>query len=220
MLFKLLSYFYPINIYKSDSKVSKTLEVTWLNGKLVLDSQNTNYSFGSLQRILKTGLKNIGFEKIKKMNSVLILGVAGGSVINTLKNEIKFEGKITGIEIDKEIIEIANRFFKLNEFKNTEILIDDAYEFVQKTNQKYDLIIIDIFQDAKMPDFLYDNKFIEKIKLLLNINSFIVFNTMVLDNNYQNNLLFKKAFVSEDFNVKSIPNLEGFNELIIIEKIV
>jgi hypothetical protein len=57
--------------------VSKSIEITWTNGELVLDSK-TNYSYGSLQRILRLGLKSIGFDKIIKMNHVLILGVAGG----------------------------------------------------------------------------------------------------------------------------------------------
>jgi hypothetical protein len=61
--------------------VSKSIEITWTNGELVLDSENTNYSYGSLQRILRLGLKSIGFDKIIKMNHVLILGVAGGSVV-------------------------------------------------------------------------------------------------------------------------------------------
>lgn len=54
-----------------------------MNGKLVLDSKNTNYSYRNLQRILRTGLKNIGFKKINKMSQILVLGVAGGSVIKT-----------------------------------------------------------------------------------------------------------------------------------------
>ena len=52
--------------------------------ELVLDSKNTNYSYGSLQRILRLGLKNIGFDKIVPMDHILVLGVAGGSVIKTL----------------------------------------------------------------------------------------------------------------------------------------
>jgi spermidine synthase len=114
MLSKFLSYFIPINVIKKNSSISKTLEVTWNNGELVLDSKNTNYSYGSLQRILKKGLKYIGFERIRKFENILILGVAGGSVIKTLVDEVKFKGKITGVEIDKDVVEIANKYFKLN----------------------------------------------------------------------------------------------------------
>ena len=105
MLHKLFSYFIPINIYKKKSSISETIEVTWNNGELVIDSKNTNYSYGSLQRILRKGLKYIGFERIKKFDNVLLLGVAGGSVIKTLVEEIKFKGKITGVEIDPAMIE-------------------------------------------------------------------------------------------------------------------
>ena len=219
MFLRLLSYLIPINIFKTKSKISKTLEVTWANGELVLDTLNTNYSYGSLQRILKKGLKVVGFEKILEMQSILILGVAAGSVIKTLTHEINFTGEITGVEIDEEIIKIGNDFFNLNEIQNLEIIIEDAYKFVLKTKKKYDLIVVDIFEDNKMPNFLYEKYFIERLCFILNIKGFIVFNTMVLNGNYQNNLFYKKQFDLNDFKLSSIPNLEGFNELIIVEKI-
>ena len=219
MFLRLLSYLIPINIFKTKSKISKTLEVTWANGELVLDTLNTNYSYGSLQRILKKGLKVVGFEKILEMQSILILGVAAGSVIKTLTDEINFTGEITGVEIDEEIIKIGNDFFNLNDIQNLEIIIEDAYKFVLKTKKKYDLIVVDIFEDNKMPNFLYEKYFIERLCFILNIKGFIVFNTMVLNGNYQNNLFYKKQFDLNDFKLSSIPNLEGFNELIIVEKI-
>jgi len=119
MIAKFLSYFIPINVYKKNSAVSNTLEVTWNNGELVLDSKNTNYSYGSLQRILRKGLKYIGFDRIRTFENILILGVAGGSVVKTLAEEVKFKGQITGVEIDPEIVEIANTYFKLNEIKTS-----------------------------------------------------------------------------------------------------
>ena len=135
MIRKLLSYFIPITIHKKKSFVNKSIEVTWNNGELVIDSQNTNYSYGSLQRILRKGLKYIGFERIKNFQNILVLGVAGGSVVKTLVDEIKYEGKITGVEIDPEIISLANKYFKLNEIPNLTIYIEDANQFVQNTNQ-------------------------------------------------------------------------------------
>ncbi|TDE27554.1 MULTISPECIES: spermidine synthase [Flavobacterium] len=220
MIKKIFSYLVPIKIYETKSSLSKSIEVTWANGELVLDSENANYSYGSLQRILRLGLKNIGYEKIVPMNHILVLGVAGGSVIKTLVDEIKYKGKITGVEIDPEIIKIANTYFKLDEVKNLEIVIDDAFEFVLKTKTKYDLIIIDIFQDTTMPNFLFETFFINRICSLLKNRGFILFNTMLL-NESQN--LRNKKYVSEfyenQFKIKTIPRLEVHNELIIIEKL-
>ena len=107
MLRRLLSFLVPINIHKQRSAISKSLEVTWANGELVLDSRNTNYSFGSLQRVLRKGLREIGFERIRSMQKILVLGVAGGSVIRTLNDEIKFGGNITGVEIDSDVLDLG-----------------------------------------------------------------------------------------------------------------
>ena len=219
MLRKLLSYIIPIKIFKVNSALSKTIEVTWTNGELVIDSENTNYSYGSLQRILRKGLFHIGFEKISKMNSILVLGVAGGSVIKTLVDEIHFKGKITGVDIDSDIIKIANDYFHLNEIQNLEIIIDDAFEFVLKTKDRYDLIIIDIFQDTTMPNFLFEDFFINRINFLLNKEGFILFNTMVIsEKDRVRNIDYKKKF-NGNYSIRMYPKVEIHNELFTIKKL-
>ena len=218
MLKKLFSYFIPINVFQQKSNISQTLEVTWINGELVLDSKNTNYSYGSLQRILRKGLKFIGFERIKTMDHILVLGVAGGSVIKTLVDEINFEGKITGVEIDNSVITIANEYFHLDQIKNLVIIIDDAFEFVLKTKNKYDLVIIDVFQDTKMPNFLFETYFINRICYLLQPKGFILFNTMILNEKQkQLNLDFFNAFDVSEYIVTKLHKVEELNELIVVE---
>jgi spermidine synthase len=219
MIKRLLSYFLPIKIYETPSKTSKNLEVTWNNGYLVLDSKNTNYSFGSLQRALKKGLKYIGYERIRNFKSILVLGVAGGSVIETLKKEVKFDGKITGVEIDAIVVDIANKYFGLNKYDNLEIVIDDAFEFVLKTKDTYDLIIIDIFQDTTMPNFLFEDFFINRINFLLNVNGFILFNTMALKyKDRRRNAVYKSKF-DNNYSVRLYPKIEEHNELFTIKKL-
>ena len=219
MFQKLISYLVPINIYKKKSDLSHSLEVTWNNGALVLDSKNTNYSYGSLQRILRKGLKYIGYERIKKFDSVLILGVAGGSVIKTLVEEINYKGKITGIEIDRNIISIANKYFELDKIPNLEIIIEDAFEFVLRTKETYDLIIIDIFQDTTMPNFLFQDFFINHINKLLKVNGFILFNTMVLsEKDNERNTEYKSKF-NGNYSLRLYPKVEVHNELFTIKKL-
>jgi spermidine synthase len=219
VLKKLLSYIIPINIHKQNSLVSKNIEITWANGELVLDSKNTNYSYGSLQRILRKGLKSIGFERILKMEHILVLGVAGGSVIKTLADEVKYKGKITGVEIDPEIIKIANSYFHLDKIPNLEIVIDDAFEFVLKTKNRYDFIIIDIFQDTTMPNFLFEEFFQNRTCFLLKKQGVILFNTMCLsDKDNLRNKKYLENVNSELYKARTIPRVENHNELIILER--
>jgi len=220
MIPKLFSYFIPIKIFKKKSARSKVIEVTWANGELVLDSENTNYSYGSLQRILRYGLRNIGYSSILNMEHILLLGVAGGSVIKTLVDEIGYKGKITGVEIDSEIIQIANEYFNLNQIKQLELIIDDAFEFVLKTKEQYNLIIIDIFEDINMPNFLFERFFSERVCSLLKDQGFVLFNTMILDEAHN---VRNRKYISEInpklFTSKMLPRIEDHNELIIIEKV-
>ena len=220
MLKKWLSYIVPINIKTEKSHWSKSLEVTWANGELVLDSAHTNYSYGSLQRILRTGLHKIGFERVKNIDHILVLGVAGGSVIKTLTNEIGYSNKITGVEIDAQVIQIAKDFFDLDAIQNLELVVDDAFEFVLKTKNKYGLIIIDIFQDTTMPNFLFETFFVNRILEILELKGIFLFNTMCLsDKDNDRNAEYLKNLTLKQVEVLIIPRVEAHNEIIIVEKL-
>lgn len=220
MIKQLLSYFLPIKIYETQSTFSSNLEVTWNNGKLVLDSKHTNYSYGSLEKVLRKGFQQIGYTTILEMKSILLLGVAGGSAIKTLIEDIGYKGSITGVEIDAEVIKIANTYFGLNEYKNVTIIIDDAQKYIEEHDVKYNLIIIDIFEDSNMPDFLFEEKFINNIKKSLELYGYILFNFMILNDYEKKFTAFKSKFNSSEFKVINLVNVEEFNQLLIIQKII
>jgi hypothetical protein len=191
---RLFSYIFPVTIHETHSEINNNLEVTWNNGRLVLDSKNTNFSYGSLQKVMHIGLNQIGKEKIKNTKNILVLGVAGGSVIKSLREEFHNSGKI----------------------KDVEIIIDDASKFVKKDSGKYDLIIIDIFQDKVMPDFLFAEDFIENIKLRLDNHGLVLFNTIViLSNEHERNYKFEKMIRTKFASVIKLSRIEGDNELFI-----
>jgi len=217
MFKKILSYFYPITIYKETSTISKSIEVTLYNGKMLLNTKNTNYSYGSLQAILKKGLLDIGAAEISRMDSVLILGVAGGSVVQTLVSDFSFAKNITGVELDEEIIDVANSYFNLDKISNFKCIIADAEQFVQSDANHYDLIVIDIFKDTDMPEFLFEDSFMTNCKKLLNKNGYILFNTMNLNKNVIENYLLH--FDPHNFTQKVLKNVERYNDVVIIKNL-
>ncbi|MCL9809474.1 spermidine synthase [Flavobacterium luminosum] len=212
-----LSYLFPITIKEVSSEINKNLEVTWYNGNLVLDSKNTNFSYGNLQKVMQFGLKQIGKEKVSNASNVLILGVAGGSVIKTLRKDFQNKGKITGVELDEQTITIANEYFGLKTVENLEIVITDAEDFVKKTPEKYDLIIIDIFQDNYMPDFLFTEEFLEDVLKISHQNTSVFFNSIVtLSSDFERNYQFEKIARNLFSSVSKFSKIEGDNEIFIL----
>ena len=158
-MIRLLSFFYPIT-RKIKSDYNGTLEITWYNGKKQLNTKNANYSYGSLQKILKTGLEKIVLDQCKK---VLLLGMGGGSVIKTLRDDFDYHHTITAIDIDPVIISIAKEEFNIIEDQKLEILCTDALKFMQQNDNEFDLIIVDLFVDTEIPDSLYNHSFWQHI---------------------------------------------------------
>ncbi|WP_428225474.1 spermidine synthase [Flavobacterium sp.] len=217
ILKKIISYLYPLKEFEAPSITNKSIEVNWNNGKLVLDSKNTNFSFGSLERVMRFGLKKISASKISEMKSALVLGVAGGSVISLLQNEFSFQGNTTGIEIDEKMISIANQFFHLQKLPKVNIIHKDAQDYLLSCKTQYDLIIVDIFEDNLMPEFLFTQTFIQQLKTILTQNGFILFNTIVSLNPEKIRNQNFENILTKNFNlVQKYSNIEGNNEVFII----
>lgn len=78
-----------------------------------------------------------------KPSPILMLGVAGGTSLRTLRHLLP-ETSITGIDIDSELIELARSEMSLAE-TGAEIIIADAYQWLHENNQKFDVIIDDLY---------------------------------------------------------------------------
>lgn len=169
---KLLSYLYPIT-KKIQSEFSGVLEITWYNGKKHLNTKNANYSYGSLQRILKFGLKHIDLNKV---NSILLLGLGGGSVIETLRKDFSYSKQITAVDIDPTVIDIARNEFGLKEDEKLKIVCEDALVFMQLNSTSFDLIIIDLFIDTDVPKAFLMMPFWKDILKASSSNGAILFN--------------------------------------------
>ncbi len=128
---RLLSYIYPVTKTIA-SQYSGALEITWYNGKKYLNTKNANYSYGSLQEILKIGLEKIN---LQHCNEVLVLGLGGGSVIETLQNDFNYKGHITAVDIDPVIIQLAKDEFNIRESEKLAIICADAFNPMRLDSQ-------------------------------------------------------------------------------------
>lgn len=209
---RLLSYIYPITKTIS-SKYNGDLEVTWYNGKKHLNSKNANYSYGSLQRILKFGVEKV---TLSKVDSILILGMGGGSVIETLRNDFNYLKKITAVEIDPVIINIANTEYGIIENNNLNIHCIDAYDFLKTNHSLFDLIIVDLYIDLNVPDKFLKLEFWEAVLRAKSLRGDVIFNASVGKNVSTSKLDTIISFLrSKVFKVSVFENVNNTNTVIV-----
>lgn len=174
----LISYIFDAHIESRKSKYNSVLDVKYYEGGYLLDADTANYSFGTLHRVFQLALDQLQISK-RSIESVLILGYGGGSVTQLL-NERLSNPTIVGVEIDPTVIGIAQDYFNLDEEENVHIEELDAELYVENCNDFFDLIVIDIFVNDKVPDKFYKERFLKLVKGLLNPKALLVFNAAIL----------------------------------------
>jgi spermidine synthase len=213
---KLLSYIWPIKT-KVHSSINGVLEVTWNNGRKVLDSKNTNYSFGSLQRILEFGLSKIDLQKV---DTVLLLGLGGGSIIASLQNKLAYAGKIHAIEIDPQIITLAATEFHIHASENLTIEKADAFDFVTKSQSLFDLIIIDVFVDNSIPSSFYSKNFFENVAHRMTKHGTVLFNLgLNTINQEDNNSLIDFWKMKVEYKTTVLNRVDRTNTLLLLQRL-
>lgn len=142
------------------SKYSGILEINYVDGQKVLDSKSTSYSYGNLQKVWELTLNQISLRSVER---ILILGMGGGSSIELLREKFKYNGKIVAVEIDPVIIEVAKTEFNIQSNSTLKIECIDAADYVNKKTRKFDLILVDVFIDDKIPGKLLSREFWKKL---------------------------------------------------------
>ena len=212
---KLISYIWPTT-RRFYSEINGTLEVTYINGKKVLDTENANYSYGSLQKILEIGLTKVD---LKSVENLLLLGMGGGSIIKSLRETFEYQRNIVAVEIDPEIIKLAKDEFGVSSSEKLQILQEDAFEFVKTSEENFQLIIIDLFIDLSVPPIFYETEFCKNASSLLQKNGFIIFNVGVNLEKKSDTVETIISNFGNGFEFKTFPKVNGTNTLLIAQRL-
>jgi spermidine synthase len=79
--------------------------------------------------------------------SVLQIGLGAASITRFLHRHFG-QARLTAVEIDPRVVETARRFFKLpDESPNLRIVVGDGHEFVAGAKGRFDLIVVDGFDE-------------------------------------------------------------------------
>ena len=107
------------------------------------------------------------------MKKILVLGVALGGIIIHLLDKL-LNSCVTGIDISNDYFDIVKIFTPEERLK---LIKDDALTYIENTEENYDFIICDIFNE-KICNFVLQPIFLNNINQKLNVNGMFFINTL------------------------------------------
>lgn len=210
----LISYVLPLT-RRVASVHSGTLEITLREGHKVLDTAHANYSYGSLQRVLRYGLL---FTEPASAGPALVLGMGGGSVVQTLRQEHRAASPITAVELDPVIIQIAATEFGIRPDDTLNIVCADAFAWVATAPAAaFRLVIVDLFIDLELPAGLQTPDFWQHLWRLLRPGGYVLFNTLTRTPLWIEGQEILDYFAGLGFAVKEL-EVELLNRLLVLQK--
>lgn len=107
---------------------------------------------------------------------LLLVGLGGGGAAQV------FSGRgwtVDAVEIDSAVAGLARRHFRLRPF-HANVFVEDGREYLRRTNQRYDVILLDAFGSASIPFHLVTREAFAQAKARLSARGILALNVETL----------------------------------------
>ncbi|MGV3636701.1 MAG: fused MFS/spermidine synthase [Flavobacteriales bacterium] len=179
MLRRLISYLWPIAETRAEGRHGE-LTVRWEAGTKVLNSVQGNQSFGALHRVWQAVFAHVLLEDAPP-KEVLLLGLGGGSVPAILRDERGITARITAIELDPMMVQVARDHFALERHQDLHVILGDATIQVHAIRQRFDLVLVDLFDDLDLARGVDSRAFLHGLRDRCVEGGVVCFNTVAYD---------------------------------------
>lgn len=159
-----------LQVHKNSTNHKKN--ISWLN--YVQDGliqNNTTLDGQSLDAFTYT-MELLGLAVNPKAHNTLVLGMGAGTLPASLKNRGL---NVDIVEINPDALDAAIQFFHFNP-NGINIYLEDARTFINRCNNRYDIIFVDLFHGDGTPDYLLTSEFFSNLNHCLVPNGTVVTN--------------------------------------------
>jgi spermidine synthase len=209
---KLLSIFFPIKIDSAKGTSTPEIKLYYFQGRWQLSAATALYSDGPAYQPLQAAFKYLKKE-IPNISNMLVLGAGLGSAVEVLAH-LKCYPSSTLVEIDPQITHWGEAILRHPKFQTQPTWIcQDVRQYVQMPAQKYDLVVLDIFEDRHVPAFVGTSDFLIACKNMMRQNNgILVFNYIINQSQDWNSLL---PLIQSIYTVEHMITI-GINRILIL----
>ena len=109
------------------------------------------------------------------LHRVLVIGNAGGTTARALAAE--YPGiHIDAVELDPVVTQLARQYMGLDSIPNLSVITADGREYLETTDQRYDMIVVDAYRQEYIPFYLATQEFFALMRGHLNPGGAIALN--------------------------------------------
>jgi len=112
---------------------------------------------------------------VHRPSRILVTGLGGGVIPQYLSRYFP-DVSIDIIEIDPEVVNVAKEFFSFQETDKIKVHIGDAFQVVSQLEEKYDIVILDAFQNQYVPFHLMSIEFFKMVNTITKVPGVVVAN--------------------------------------------
>ena len=105
----------------------------------------------------------------------LVIGLGGGSVVKRMWRDYP-EMHLDVVELDPDIVDVAQRYFALPEDERIEVFVDEGRHFVDTQAGCYDIAIVDAFDEDRVPRPLTTEEFMRTLRDRLEPGGIVAYN--------------------------------------------
>jgi predicted membrane-bound spermidine synthase len=114
-------------------------------------------------------------QRLDQVRDVCVIGLAGGTAAQRMFDTYGANLHIDGVEIDPKIVDVARRFFAMNE-PNLRVIVQDGRYYLRATDKRYDMIAVDAYHQPYIPFQLTTKEFFQEASDHLNSNGTFIVN--------------------------------------------
>src|SRR6185312_1349941 len=131
-----------------------------------------------------TRFMTLGVAYPPNVERIAEIGLGGARTVSYLNQTLPDAG-ILAIELDKDVVDLAKKYFKFQETARLRTVVSDGRAFLLKDSEKWDVILIDAYRGPFVPFHLLTREFYTLVKSRLNPGGVVVQNiepsTMLFD---------------------------------------
>jgi len=211
---KIVNYLLPVTLTSYQSKFNGEVKVVEQFSQRKIYAGGLLQSGSIIKQLWEKPLHSVGTGRNPSLpQEILILGFGGGTVADLLIKKFP-NSQITGIEIDPVMIEIYRKYFvgvNFNSpYSNINLIQADCFHWINKCKQKYDLILVDLYQGHDIPKELYETTFYVSLKRICTENAQLLINHLFFDH-YKERVPKLINIIEGNFNniklIRSLSNL-------------